>query len=143
MLSRPGLFYIVFQFFGIRLVEAEELHPDIKQVLCQSLAVYNPRACLECRATLVFSRQPEVNFDFCIKDHADGCLVLWKHPLDCLLVTAEFRAAIGQIKYQGSGHVAAGRPDFTRKLRFGTETLPVTAQVLSFIGNYRCHNLLL
>jgi hypothetical protein len=75
--------------------------------------------------------QPEMNININIQHHPKQSLVIREYIANRMLVAAELYTATGQIMYQGNLHLATGRPDFTRDFRFDTETLPVTAQVLS------------
>lgn len=132
-----------FQLAGRRLIEVDELHTDLKKVLCKPLGMNNLCPALYCCSRFVIHMQAEMHFDIGIQHHPERCLVIREYIVNRKQVTAELHTATGQIMYQGNFHLATGRPDLTRNFRFDTETFPVTAQVLArfFFEVHRDHDI--
>jgi hypothetical protein len=133
----------IFQLFGRGMVEVNELHTDLKQVLCKSFGMNNPCAGPYSGSRFVFLMQAEMNVNVNIQHYPKRGLIIRENIANRLQVAAELYTATGQVMNQGNLHLTTGRPDFTGNFRLDSKTFPVTAQVLArfFTEVYRYHDI--
>jgi hypothetical protein len=130
------------QLLGSWLRQVDKLDTHLKQILRQSLGINNTRTGFYYRIGGIIFRQIELHIDKDVQHHAEWCLIFQEQVVHHMLVTTELHTTARQVKNQGNACLTTRGADLTGYLRFDTEVLPVTAQVLTcfIIKIYRYHD---